>query len=99
MCISALPGLPVVNAGISVGGGGCRYDSSLGLLTSKFVELVSAAPGGILDLNRAAESLNVRHFAQRPSEPCRPRLISYTVQLNWHMALLSASVPQAGSED
>ena len=38
----------------------CRYDSSLGLLTKKFVDLVSAAPGGILDLNRAAESLAVR---------------------------------------
>lgn len=37
----------------------CRYDSSLGLLTKKFVDLVSAAPGGILDLNRAAESLSV----------------------------------------
>jgi len=46
-----------VHAGVVISN--CRYDSSLGLLTKKFVDLVSAAPGGILDLNRAAESLNV----------------------------------------
>ncbi len=44
----------------------CRYDSSLGLLTKKFVDLVSAAPGGILDLNRAAESLSVSPHAASP---------------------------------
>ena len=38
---------------------GNRYDSSLGLLTKKFVQLVEAAPDGVLDLNKAAESLNV----------------------------------------
>lgn len=37
----------------------CRYDSSLGLLTKKFVALVEGAPDGILDLNHAAESLQV----------------------------------------
>lgn len=47
-------------AGPTVVVSNCRYDSSLGLLTKKFVDLVSAAPGGILDLNRAAESLSVR---------------------------------------
>jgi hypothetical protein len=41
------------------GAGGCRYDSSLGLLTKKFVGLVEAAPDGVLDLNKAAEALNV----------------------------------------
>lgn len=40
--------------------GSCRYDSSLGLLTKKFVALVEGAPDGVLDLNKAAESLNVR---------------------------------------
>ena len=39
---------------------GCRYDSSLGLLTKKFVQLVAGAPDGVLDLNRAAEALSVR---------------------------------------
>lgn len=39
---------------------GCRFDSSLGLLTKKFVKLVEEAPGGVLDLNKAAESLLVR---------------------------------------
>ncbi len=40
--------------------GSCRYDSSLGLLTKKFVALVEGAPNGVLDLNKAAEALNVR---------------------------------------
>ncbi|AQL05126.1 Exosome complex exonuclease RRP46-like protein [Zea mays] len=36
--------------------GGCRYDSSLGLLT-KVLNLLKGAPGGIVDLNNAAETL------------------------------------------
>ena len=39
--------------------GNCRYDSSLGLLTKKFVNLVEAAPDGVLDLNKAADALSV----------------------------------------
>ena len=39
--------------------GNCRYDSSLGLLTKKFVNLVEAAPDGVLDLNKAADALAV----------------------------------------
>lgn len=38
----------------------CRYDSSLGLLTKKFVQLIQSAPEGVLDLNAAANSLNVQ---------------------------------------
>ena len=38
----------------------CRYDSSLGLLTKKFVALIQSAPEGTLDLNSAATSLNVQ---------------------------------------
>lgn len=51
-------------------GPGCRYDSSLGLLTKKFVSLLQehgggpgAPPGsahGVLDLNQAAEKLGVQ---------------------------------------
>ncbi|XP_013413632.1 transcription factor E2F6 [Lingula anatina] len=37
-----------------------RYDTSLGLLTKKFVGLLKAAPDGILDLNKAAERLDVQ---------------------------------------
>ncbi|KAL7687157.1 putative E2F Family, E2F transcription factor, CC-MB domain, E2F-DP heterodimerization region [Plasmopara halstedii] len=37
-----------------------RYDSSLGLLTKRFVELIQAAPSKDLDLNTAAESLGVQ---------------------------------------
>ena len=38
----------------------CRYDSSLGLLTKKFVSLIQNAPEGILDLNQAASQLGVQ---------------------------------------
>jgi transcription factor E2F3 len=38
----------------------CRYDSSLGLLTKKFVQLIQSAPEGVLDLNSAATQLNVQ---------------------------------------
>ena len=37
-----------------------RYDSSLGLLTKKFVTLLKEAPSGVLDLNMAATSLGVQ---------------------------------------
>ncbi|XP_064408344.1 transcription factor E2F2 [Latimeria chalumnae] len=37
-----------------------RYDTSLGLLTKKFVHLLSESPDGVLDLNRAAEVLEVQ---------------------------------------
>lgn len=40
--------------------GGCRYDSSLGLLTKKFLSLVENAEAGILDLNQAADTLHVQ---------------------------------------
>jgi len=39
---------------------GCRYDSSLGLLTKKFVKLIQSAPDGTLDLNKAATILDVQ---------------------------------------
>lgn len=39
---------------------GCRYDSSLGLLTTKFVKLLRDSEDGVLDLNVAAEQLNVQ---------------------------------------
>ncbi|GAB1603704.1 transcription factor E2F3-like isoform X1 [Argonauta hians] len=37
-----------------------RYDTSLGLLTKKFVGLLRNAPDGVVDLNKAAESLEVQ---------------------------------------
>nr|CAD1836792.1 unnamed protein product [Ananas comosus var. bracteatus] len=40
--------------------GTCRYDSSLGLLTKKFINLLKHAQDGILDLNKAAETLEVQ---------------------------------------
>ncbi|CAH8333440.1 unnamed protein product [Eruca vesicaria subsp. sativa] len=40
--------------------GSCRYDSSLGLLTKKFINLIKQAEDGILDLNKAAETLEVQ---------------------------------------
>ncbi|CAL1367333.1 unnamed protein product [Linum trigynum] len=40
--------------------GPCRYDSSLGLLTKKFINLFKHAEDGILDLNKAADTLEVQ---------------------------------------
>ncbi|XVF35970.1 hypothetical protein REPUB_Repub19eG0018000 [Reevesia pubescens] len=40
--------------------GNCRYDSSLGLLTKKFVNLIMDAKDGTLDLNCTAEVLQVQ---------------------------------------
>nr|XP_010938021.1 transcription factor E2FB [Elaeis guineensis] len=40
--------------------GTCRYDSSLGLLTKKFINLLKHAQDGILDLNKVAETLEVQ---------------------------------------
>ncbi|NXE97233.1 E2F2 factor, partial [Menura novaehollandiae] len=37
-----------------------RYDTSLGLLTKKFIRLLNESPDGIVDLNRAAEVLEVQ---------------------------------------
>ncbi|ELU15660.1 hypothetical protein CAPTEDRAFT_92886 [Capitella teleta] len=37
-----------------------RYDTSLGLLTKRFVSLMRSSPNGILDLNQAAEDLEVQ---------------------------------------
>ncbi|XP_047327736.1 transcription factor E2FC-like isoform X2 [Impatiens glandulifera] len=41
-------------------GTGCRFDSSLGTLTKKFIDLVHKAEGGQLDLNKTAEALKVQ---------------------------------------
>ncbi|XP_054816030.1 transcription factor E2FB-like [Prosopis cineraria] len=40
--------------------GPCRYDSSLCLLTKKFINLIKQAEDGILDLNKAADTLEVQ---------------------------------------
>ncbi|XP_069469677.1 transcription factor E2F3 [Ambystoma mexicanum] len=37
-----------------------RYDTSLGLLTKKFIELLSQSADGVVDLNKAAEILKVQ---------------------------------------
>ncbi|GIL85466.1 hypothetical protein Vretimale_10605 [Volvox reticuliferus] len=39
---------------------GCRHDCSLGMLTKKFLTLIDNATDGVLDLNRAAETLKVQ---------------------------------------
>lgn len=43
-----------------------RYDSSLGLLTKKFVELIQSSPSKDLDLNSAAEALGVQVCPRLP---------------------------------
>lgn len=37
----------------------CRFDSSLGMLTKKFIKLIEQATDGVLDLNHAADVLQV----------------------------------------
>uniref|UniRef100_T1J7V0 E2F/DP family winged-helix DNA-binding domain-containing protein n=1 Tax=Strigamia maritima TaxID=126957 RepID=T1J7V0_STRMM len=37
-----------------------RFDTSLGILTKKFVNLLCSAPNGVLDLNKAANELEVQ---------------------------------------
>lgn len=57
------PQTPVSNAGSPstlTPASSCRYDSSLGLLTKKFINLIKHAEDGMLDLNRAAETLEVQ---------------------------------------
>ncbi|KAL5710450.1 E2F transcription factor 3 [Ranunculus cassubicifolius] len=59
------PQTPISNAGSPSGTAltpvnTCRYDSSLGLLTKKFINLIKHAEDGILDLNKAAETLEVQ---------------------------------------
>ncbi|EFJ50317.1 E2F transcription factor family [Volvox carteri f. nagariensis] len=39
---------------------GCRHDCSLGMLTKKFLTLIDNATDGVLDLNKAAETLKVQ---------------------------------------
>ncbi|VVA92670.1 unnamed protein product [Arabis nemorensis] len=48
------------HTGVPNGGNNCRYDSSLGLLTKKFVRLIQEAEDGTLDLNRCADVLEVQ---------------------------------------
>lgn len=39
---------------------GTRYDTSLGLLTRKFIDLLENSPDGLIDLNVASVQLNVQ---------------------------------------
>lgn len=39
---------------------GTRYDTSLGLLTKKFIDLLKDSPDGVVDLNNASTKLNVQ---------------------------------------
>ncbi|CAM6125064.1 unnamed protein product [Calypogeia fissa] len=53
-------GSPAGNAPTPTSTPQCRYDSSLGLLTKKFIDLIKQAEDGVLDLNRAADTLHVQ---------------------------------------
>ncbi|CAN4113982.1 unnamed protein product [Withania somnifera] len=56
------PPTPVFNTGSPspLTPASCRYDSSLGLLTKKFINLITHAEDGMLDLNHAADTLEVQ---------------------------------------
>lgn len=48
----------------------CRHDSSLGKLTTKFIQLMESSKDGILDLNKAADKLQVcEAVIQAPNTP------------------------------
>ncbi|CAL9000215.1 unnamed protein product [Prunus brigantina] len=64
-CSRSGPQTPASNVGSPSGAnltpaGPCRFDSSLGLLTKKFINLIKHAEDGILDLNNAADTLEVQ---------------------------------------
>ena len=54
------PATSTVRMGTPSSLGQSRHDSSLGLLTKKFVHILRSSPGNTLDLNRAANELNVQ---------------------------------------
>ncbi|KAA8518507.1 hypothetical protein F0562_015981 [Nyssa sinensis] len=55
------PQTPMSNAGSpTLPHGNCRHDTSLGILTKKFIDLFKDAEDGILDLNKAADTLEVQ---------------------------------------
>ncbi|CAH9078881.1 unnamed protein product [Cuscuta epithymum] len=56
------PATPVSSAGCPspLTPASCRYDSSLGLLTKKFINLIKDAEDGMIDLNNAADTLEVQ---------------------------------------
>ncbi|KAF6175995.1 hypothetical protein GIB67_032618 [Kingdonia uniflora] len=56
--VDLLGGSPSGNAQTPVGT--CRYFNSLGLLTKKFIDLIRHAEDGVLDLNKAADTLEVQ---------------------------------------
>ncbi|XP_074355252.1 transcription factor E2FA isoform X2 [Apium graveolens] len=61
--LTSVPQTPMSNTGSPsplTPAGSCRYDSSLGLLTKKFINLIKHAEDGTLDLNNAAETLEVQ---------------------------------------
>ena len=51
---------PAVSSAPKSPGERTRYDTSLGLLTKKFVGLIAESPDGVLDLNWATEVLEVQ---------------------------------------
>lgn len=61
----------------------CRYDSSLGLLTKKFVALVEGAQDGVLDLNKAAESLQVSTLSAIKDMLAQVLRDGQAIQMHW----------------
>ncbi|KAG2566143.1 hypothetical protein PVAP13_7NG211300 [Panicum virgatum] len=63
-CSKPVPQTPISNAAPPgnppTPAGPCRYDSSLALLTRKFINLLKQAQDGILDLNSTADKLDVQ---------------------------------------
>ena len=56
---------PTASPGSQGGSGGCRHDSSLGLLTKNFIALLDESGDGSLDRNTAADTLKVPREGQQ----------------------------------
>ena len=57
---------PTASPGSQGGSGGCRHDSSLGLLTKNFIALLDESGDGSLDRNTAADTLKVLGGGEQP---------------------------------
>ena len=62
--VSAMPG-SATTAGTNPGSSSCRYDTSLGLLTKRFINLIESAEEGTLDLNKGTNA-----FGPNSSRSC-----------------------------
>ncbi|KAH0660784.1 hypothetical protein KY289_029532 [Solanum tuberosum] len=82
--------------------GPCRYDNSLGSLTKKFINLIKHAEDGVLDLNKAADTLEVsslcsRYYKSRGLDASRPGEVDESVTSLQNDTLIAIRFPHGTS--